>query len=218
MDSSDSAAGSYPTRRQGWTLCAVGTASLLWVSASILALRELGLVHAVVFYSGLVTALPAILLGLGFLARAHWKGSPTSWRAWTWSATCCFALAAFGVSGVLGPLLRVSWDDWRIEPTLPWCDEVVGRIQTYHAVHGEYPSSLDELGDLDPPWGTRELWYDTYNGNFTLRIGPPPASDEDLDFTGFNGRRCAWIVRGDPPEPEVVAIPSHEQLRYLREE
>lgn len=94
---------------------------------------------------------------------------------------------------------------------------MVGRIQTYEAVHGGYPASLSDLGDLDAPWWAHELDYQVAQGEFSLMVGRYYGSDQD-PRSGFNSCGCNWIVRGEDGyrETPVQSVPYWQTLRYLQ--
>jgi hypothetical protein len=213
--------GSFPTRAQVRTLLAGFAFAVLWCVGAAALLERVGDAWVIFTFAALVLG-PllcafAVVLGCSLLFRA--RRAPLRTRhTLTWNATFSFLVAFLALGAALPVPARVLWQYLLDAPTLAWSDEVVGRIQTYEAVHGMYPASLSDLGDLGAPWWALELDYNRNSSGFSLMVGPPYHGSGEDRRSGFNSRGCRWIVRGDDgsPKTSVPSVPYWEQLRYLQ--
>ena len=210
---------SFPTRAQTSTLVAGLALACLW---SVVLARDADFetfAFASLLAGPFVTAL-ALVFGCGLLILAPRWESPRARIAGTWSATSAFVVAFIALGGFLQIPARVLWAYSCEAPTLAWSDEVVGRIQTFEAVHGVYPPTLSDLGELHSPWWALELDYHSSESGFTLMVGPPYHGSGEDPRSGFSSHGCRWIVRGDDGSPRtpLPSVPYWERLRYLQGE
>lgn len=210
---------SSSTRQRVWAAVIPGALVLAFDVFVVVSGREIELNDVAAAAIGMVLVLTLTPIGAWLLASARRKRHSPSHGQLLRHATSCFALAGFGLGCAMLLPLHLLWADPGVVRTLPWCDEVVGRIQTFEAVHERWPRALDELGELQRPWWAQELDYRVQPDGFSLRFGPRPGSVGPDLRSGFDSRSCSWTLRGESGrlETPVASVPWSETWGRARE-